>query len=286
MLYVIFVMLSGALWGTMGLFTRSLSSLGLTTSGTVLVRCSVASILFALTLLFKDRKLFAIRMKDLWVFLLSGIISIFSMAMCYYGAINRLSLSTAAILLYTAPSIVMILSALLFKESVTKAKALAVVSAFIGCALVSGVGGGGDITLLGLLLGLGSGVCYASYSIFSKIAMKKGYSPLTMNFYSTFFASIVSLFFFPHASVNATLSPVSVILMLGIGIVTCYLPYLLYTYGLSGLDAGKASVLASTEPVVASLFGAFAYSETLGIGNVLGMAFVLLSIVLLNKRGK
>lgn len=39
------------------------------------------------------------------------------------------------------------------------------------------------------------------------------------------------------------------------GIVSCYPPYLLYTYGITGVETGKASVMASTEPVVATITG-------------------------------
>ena len=73
-----------------------------------------------------------------------------------------MSLSTAAILLYTAPTIVMLLSALFFKEKITPIKLAALVMAFAGCCLVSGLGQGENaLSLGGLLFGLGSGVGYA-----------------------------------------------------------------------------------------------------------------------------
>ena len=70
------------------------------------------------------------------------------------------------------------------------------------------------------------------------------------------------------------------------GLVTCYLPYLLYTYGLSGLSNGKASIMASIEPVVATLVGVTVYSEKLSLAGGLGIVLVLSAIVLLNLRSK
>ena len=67
---------------------------------------------------------------------------------------------------------------------------------------------------------------------------------------------------------------------------TCYLPYLLYTYGLSGLSNGKASIMASIEPVVATLVGVTVYSEKLSLAGGLGIVLVLSAIVLLNLRSK
>ena len=69
-----------------------------------------------------------------------------------------------------------------------------------------------------------------------------------------------------------------------LGIVTCYLPYLLYTYGLSGLETGKASILASFEPVVATLVGIFVFHETLTPLSALGCVCVLSAVVLLNLK--
>ena len=69
-----------------------------------------------------------------------------------------------------------------------------------------------------------------------------------------------------------------------LGIVTCYLPYLLYTFGLSGLETGKASILASFEPVVATLVGIFVFHETLTPLSALGCVCVLSAVVLLNLK--
>ena len=68
------------------------------------------------------------------------------------------------------------------------------------------------------------------------------------------------------------------------GIVTCYLPYLLYTFGLTGLETGKASILASFEPVVATLVGIFVFHEKLTPLSALGCVCVLSAVVLLNLK--
>ena len=70
------------------------------------------------------------------------------------------------------------------------------------------------------------------------------------------------------------------------GAVTCYLPYLFYTYGLSGLETGRASILASVEPVVATIIGMLVYHETMSLLAALGVALVLSAVVLLNLPQK
>ena len=85
---------------------------------------------------------------------------------------------------------------------------------------------------------------------------------------------------------TAVASGGNIALALGTGIVTCYLPYLLYTYGLTGLETGRASIMASVEPVVATLVGALVFHESMSLLSALGVALVLAAVVLLNLRLK
>ena len=56
--------------------------------------------------------------------------------------------------------------------------------------------------------------------------------------------------------------------------------YLLYTASLRGMENGRASIIASIEPVMASLVGFFLYKEAFSIPGIIGMILVLTSCVL------
>ena len=287
--YVASVLAAGTLWGTMGYFTRRLSGFGIDSTGAILVRCAFAAVLFALTMLVRDPKQFRVAPRHFWCFFGSGVCSLLFFTYCYFNAINLMDLSTAAILLYTAPSIVMILSLFLFREKITAQKILALILAFAGCALVSGITGGTrSLTFQGLLFGLGSGFGYALYSIFARFALDRGYSSNTINFYSCLLAAVGASLIWNPAPMFAAMfaSRESFGFCVLSGLVTCYLPYLLYTYGLTGLETGKASILASVEPVVATLVGIFAFRETLTPVALLGILLVLAAVVLLNLKEK
>lgn len=286
--YVAAVLAAGCLWGTMGLFTRSLGAIGIGSAGAIFVRCALAALLFLLTILLKDPTQLRVKPKDFWCFFGSGICSLLFFTYCYFTAITLMSLSAAAILLYTAPAIVMLLSALLFHERVTGKKIAALVLAVTGCALVSGLGSGTAITTKGLLHGLGAGGGYALYSIFARCALDRGYGSNTVNFYSCLLAAIGSALIWgvgePLAAAAASWGNAA--LCLCAGVVTCYLPYLLYTYGLSGLETGRASILASVEPVVATLLGVLVFREKMTLLGAVGVVCVLSAVVLLNGREK
>ena len=287
--YVISVLAAGCLWGFMGFFTRTLAGIGVDSTGAILLRCAIAAMLFAATILLTDPRQFRVKPKDFWCFFGSGVCSLLFFTYCYFQAITLMSLSTAAILLYTAPSIVMVLSLFLFKEKITVRKLLALVLSFAGCCLVSGIGSGEKtLTATGLFYGLGSGVGYALYSIFARFALDRGYTSNTVNFYSCLLASIgAGLIWGVSEPVGAMFSAWGNFgLCEAAGLITCYLPYLLYTYGLTGLETGKASILASVEPVVATLVGIFVFHESMTLMSAAGVLCVLFAVALLNLKQK
>ena len=81
-------------------------------------------------------------------------------------------------------------------------------------------------------------------------------------------------------------NPETIPWFLGAGLVTGSCAYLLYTFGLSKMEPSKASILATVEPVVATLIGIFLFQESLTFWSGVGILLVLGSLVLLNwKRG-
>ena len=285
--YTAAILAAGCLWGFMGLFRRYMGELGFSASDLIVLRCGVAALGFALTLLFTGPAQFKIRLRDAWCFLGSGIVSLLFFTFCYFQAMNYMSLSAAAILLYTAPAIVTLLSALLFRERLTAIKLAAVALAFLGCALVSGLGAGEmALSAAGILYGLGAGLGYALYSIFARCALQRGYSSNTINFYSCLLAAIGAMLIWGTDGVfeTAAASVLNLGLALGAGILTCFLPYLLYTYGLTGMETGRASIMASVEPVVATLVGAAVFHESMSALSYAGVVLVLSAVVLLNVK--
>lgn len=287
-LAVLSVLLAGTLWGCIGFFVRQYNAAGLDSMQTAALRITIAAVLFAVFVLIYKPKLFQIRLKDIWCFLGTGIVSVGVFTFCYFKSIELSSLSVAAVLLYTAPAFVMIFSLIFFKEKMTVMKGVSVVLAVLGCAMTTGViGGDVNVTLAGFLFGLGSGVCYALYSIFSRFALNRGYEPFTITLYTFFFAAVFSL-------LACDIRPVITVVTQDIGsvgfavlfaLVSCVLPYTFYTLGLKFISSGTASIIATVEPVVATIIGAWYFGEAIGIPfGYIGVALVFLSVVLINIK--
>jgi drug/metabolite transporter (DMT)-like permease len=282
-----FIFLAGVLWGSMGLFVRKLNALGLASMDIVALRAMVTAIALFFYLFLFQRSLLKIRIRDIWCFLGTGICSIVFFNVCYFKAITLTSLSMAAVLLYTAPAIVMVLSYFLFGESMTKRKIFALVMTLCGCTLVTGVvGDWADFSALGVMAGLGAGFGYALYSIFSRYALERGYHSLTITFYTFFIAAFVSLFLCNTGQVMAVSCASGSMLAFccAFGVLCTVVPYLLYTIGLKYVENSKASILASVEPVTASILGVCLFREHLSFSEIVGILLVLGAMVVCGKE--
>ena len=287
---VFLILEAGVLWGSMGLFVRSLNGLGFDSMQITAGRLVLAAVCFWIVLLrFRGAEERRIRLKDIPLFLGLGLASILFFTVCYFTAISLMPLSTAAILLYTAPIWVTLLSALLFHEKLDARKLLALAMAFGGCALVSGLGGGG-LTLRGLLIGLGAGLGYGLYSILGSVALRR-YSPYTVTAWTFLIAALGALCICRPLEMLRTLlaapSPGDTALLFVLtALVTAVAPFLCYTLGLRSVEPGRAAILATVEPMVASLLGVFVFHEKLTLTAALGILLILAAIVLLSRPKK
>ena len=281
------VLLGASLWGLIGLFTRPLYELGFAPINVVAVRNFGGLLLLAAIFAVKDRSVFRIKVKHLPIFFGTGVVSVLLFSFCYFNCQQLASLAVSAILLYLAPSFVVVMSAILWKDKLTGNKLLALALALIGCALVSGVVGGDlTVTLKGFLFGIGSAFFYALYSIFGRYALAY-YHSYTVTLWTFVFAGVGALFFADLPTLAAVLCDGKTALTaVGLVVVSTVLPYIFYTEGLSGMESGAASIIASVEPVVAALVGIFVFHEKMSLWVGLGVVCVLSGVVLLARKGK
>lgn len=283
----LYIITAAACWGLIGLFVRHLAAEGFSSLQMVALRSLVAAVCISLLVVRNPRRTLSIRLRDCWLFIGTGICSLVFFNFCYFNSMQQTNLAVAALLLYTSPIFVMLLSLICFGERFTRSKAIALVLTFTGCACVTGaLGSGLALSTSGLLYGLGSGFGYALYSIFGKYAVQR-YSSLTITAYTFYFAVLGS---WPLADLQlaslGSLSSSAIFNVCALGILCAVLPYLLYTKGLEGVEASRASILATIEPFVAATVGVLCFNEPLTLTKITGMALILAAIVVLNLERK
>ncbi len=279
--------IAGALWGSVGVFVRGFTKGNIDNVSILVIRVLFAAIMMFVFIAIKNKSLLKINLKDVWIFACGGIVAMFGMNFCYNNAINSLSLSLAGVLLALSPVFVMFLAAILFKEKITARSIVCMIFALIGCTMASGVIGGGEIAFStsGILFGIAAAFFYGLTSIFSKIAMEKGYHALTMTFYSMLILAIVLLPFADWKLVGeyVMVSPANnIIFILMHSLCTAVLPYLLYNLALSNVDASLASILvAGAEPSAAMIFGIIFFAEMPSVVSILGLVVTIVALTIL-----
>lgn len=319
------IILAAVCWGIIGIFYRRLSACGFSPIQIVFIRVGVAALVMTLYLLAADRDKLKIRLRDSLWFVGTGMCSLVFFNWCYFHAMDQSSLAVAAVLLYTAPAFVLLMSVLCFGERMSFRKLAALLVVFAGIMLVSGVfePGSAQLSLSGILFGLGSGFGYALYSILGTVLLKK-YPPETVSVYTFIFAAagsalLMAVSAMPTADVftgmaaaeagasGSTASGVAEvgaiasglgsaaidlaavnqpqvwISALGIGVVCSMLPFTFYTKGLTAVPASRAAVMATLEPVVAALTGVVFFREAMDMGRLFGILLILGGILLLGS---
>lgn len=280
------VLAAGIFWGSIGIFVRHFEALGLSSFELTFIRTFFSALIFVVFLFFYNRKLFRIRLRDIWIFLGTGFISVAVFSFCYFKAMELMSLSIAAVLLYTSPVFVMIFSMIFFRERLNVKKIIALLCSFIGCLFVTGaIVGDFQITFQGLFFGVVSGICYALYSIFSRFALERGYDPLTILIYTFSIAGIAMAFVSrPKAVIDVIVKDrLEIIWIIGFVLCSEIIPYVCYTLGLKYMKSSTASIVVSVEPVVATVISALVFREAILVPwGYIGIVLVMISIAVAN----
>ena len=274
------IIAAATLWGFIGMFSVPLLALGFSSASVVAVRALGAAALLSLLFGLTKPAVFRIAPRDILYFIGTGVVSFLFFSWCYFRCIQTSSLAVAATLLYTGPTFVTVLSALLWKEPVTRRKLLALLMTFLGCALVTSVFDA-RLNLPGLAFGLGSGFCYALYSIFGRYALNR-YIVETVTLWTFLCAAAGSAFFlFRPAELALLAQPRTLLVSACLAALSTVAPFLLYTKGLSAVSSSHAAILATIEPAVAVLVSVLAFGEALTLPAAFGVALILAAVVIL-----
>lgn len=285
-IYNIMPIISGICFGSAGIFVRELSE-NMNSTSIISSRILIAILLLGLWIAVRYPMNFRIKLKDSWIFVGAGVLGTLGLNLCYNFSINELSLSLAAVLIALAPIFVMVFAFFMFHEAITAKKVISIILALVGCVLTSGILEN-NVSMhwswIGILVGSASAGFYALYSIFSKVGMKKSYPALTITFYSMLAIAVVLLPFTQWDNMEHYIAanPLrNTLFMVMHSLCTAVCPYAFYTVALDHMEAGKASILCSCEPVAAMVFGLFFFEEIPTVLSVTGLMIVLLALAML-----
>ena len=280
------IFISGLLWGTIGIFVNGLISLGADGELISFLRMfSAFAVIFAVSLVKHGRKIILHDRRALFLCVLLGVLCNGVYNLFYSASIHINGMGIACVLMYTAPIFTAIGSAIIFREKFSALKIFALAVNIVGSVLTvtGGNFSGANIDMAGILAGIGTGFCYGMAAVIGRLACEKTDS-LTVSAYS-YFSAMMFLVIFMRPDISLAFNNVK-ILGLGFlyGLIPTALAYLAYYSGLKVIhDTSKVPVIASVEPVTAVLIGTIIYNERIGTANLIGVAVVMISIIIMSK---
>jgi len=241
-------------------------------------------VLFA-ALALRRRGALRVSVRDVLFFAAFGLFGIAAFYGIYVTAIDLAGMSVAAVLLYTAPAWVALISAVFLGEKLTPVKLVAVTLAMTGCALVARVYDLRELQLnwLGILAGLGAGLTYALYSVFNKVGLRRhdGWTVLAFGLLagSVFLAPLQS----PQWLVTALRQPGAIAWLHALALGPTLGAGLSFNAGLRHVPVSSASIVATLEPVIASLLAFAVLGERLDPVQLVGGGLILAAVIVLTR---
>jgi drug/metabolite transporter, DME family len=254
----------------------------------VTLRAATATVLLWGWLAVTDRSALKIPRPDLPAFAVLGLIAITIFYPALFYAYKWTSVSVATTLLYLAPALVTLGAVAFLGETLTRCKSMALVLTFVGSALVVQITQPANLTgnAAGIALGLVAAASYATYSLLGKHLLGRHRMVTVLAAYLLFgtlaliaLKLIVAPWTWPVPREALTIG-------LYTGVMTTLVPITLFTFGLSRLPSGDATILLTFEPVVAFVLAAAVLGESLNAGQWFGATAVLAGVVLLTSHGR
>ena len=282
---VLMIITSMMIFGSIGLFRRNLP---LSSGFLALFRGLAGGLLIFLFMRLKNRNRVRMTRRQLLGLALSGAFMGINWILLF-EAYNYTSVAVATLCYYMQPTIVILLSPLIFRERLTVRKGLCAAVAVAGMFLISGAAGsmgeqGKDIR--GMLLGLGAAVFYACVVILNKkISGIDAYPKTTVQLFSAGIAMIPYLLLtggFPSGGFDTQ----TIVLLLILGVVHTGIAYVLYFGSLDGLRAQSAALFSYADPLFALLFSVVFLREPLAVPVIIGAALIIGSAVISEADGK
>ena len=290
-IYLILPILAGFMFGSSGIFVRTLTQNGIDPTTLLFLRFSIAILPLLIAILLTDKKMLNIKLNDIPL-ILTCAMCIIGLNLCYNESMNTVPLSLAAVLLSIAPIYVLIFAYILFKENITAKKIICMLIAILGCILMTGIleSNISNIPMFGIVSGIGAGLFWAIYLMASKKSIEKGNHTYTILIYSILFISIVLLPFTNFSQIGnfVNINPTLTILFLIIHSTFSFaLPYIFSTLSLNYMDSGTSSIfLSGAEPLAALIFGSLIYSEIPTILMFFGFILTLIAMMVLSRQDK
>lgn len=270
------IVIAMIIWGSIGIFVKNIN---LPSMETAFLRAAIASGIYIIYNLFaRKAKLIRYSKKNLILLTASGITMGFNWLLLFQSY-KFTTISNSTLSYYFAPVFVVLLSPIVLKEKLTLKKLIAIIGAMLGLFLVlSSQSTASNVSydhIKGISYGLAAATLYASVMLFNNYI--KDLSGFERTIIQLFSSALVLLPFVISRGELHIVGSKSLIFIVILGVIHTAVPYLLYFSALKDINIQNAAVLSYLDPISALIFGTLFLHEPMGMMQVLGGIFILLS---------
>lgn len=206
-----------------------------------------------------------------WLQLLRSI-SLLAVSLLFISGLRYIPLGEATAVIFLAPLIVTVLSALLLREQVTRGQWVAVTLGFLGVLFI--VRPGGELFTPAILLPFSAAFCFALYQLITRKLASTDHA-LTSNFLSGLFGSVVLLLLLP-GQFTTEIADIDLLFMLILGVLAMT-AHILITIALQYATAATLAPFTYGQIVFAGLVGYVAFAHVPDLWAILGVLIISLS---------
>ncbi|MBO4797562.1 MAG: DMT family transporter, partial [Candidatus Methanomethylophilaceae archaeon] len=140
-----------------------------------------------------------------------------------------------------------------------------------------------DMNVLGVAIGLLSGVTLAAFTIGSKYVGERGYSENSAMFYFFLFSALLIMPFSDSGCIfsAAAGSPLIPVCILTMGVMCTLLPNYIIVYAVRRVDPAAVSIIITSSLIVSTICGVLVFGDEFGITDVIGIVLVMAAIIIL-----
>ncbi|MFI5909853.1 DMT family transporter [Dactylosporangium sp. NPDC051541] len=275
------VLVSATCFGSLAIFGKLAYDAGVSPDALLLVRFTLAAVILGLIQLSQRREPVPAKAKLTAVGL--GAIGYVAQAGLFFLALQRMDASPLSLILYTFPVMVTVGAVLSGRDRLTRVRAAALAAASAGTLLVLLGAGGATFDPIGALLGFGSAVVYTGYILVSDRVVHQLPPVLMTTLVMTGAAGSLGLLAAFTGGVDLSFRPVAWLWLACIAVASTVVAALTFFAGLKRTGPSTAAILSTFEPVVTTALAALTLGESLTQLQLIGGAFVLGSVVLLQR---
>lgn len=269
--------------------TKSLLSSWMTPMGYTLTRMIFGMCMFWIIGLFQKKE--KVIFKDLMMIFLCGLMGLVATQVTFAVGLRYTTPVTYSLILALSPIIVLILSTVFLKESVTRKKLFGIILGITGAAIIilqSGNGVAGNNTIFGIIIAIISVTCYAGYIILTRKISAK-YSPVTMMKWMFLLSVIILLPFgfseLPEQRAYSSETSITAISELLFALIfSSIIAFFLMPVALKRIKATTASVYINLQPLVASTVAILVGQDLFSWDKVLAAVLIIAGVYMVTQN--